>query len=101
MRSRFRGGQEAVLSTVQGTIPSRAGREPSTAPCLSKWPWETMMNDLENTVQDGEEGPCKDRSPTGPSGIRSWRATFPNDIDEAAPFWGLSNGSRLTTVRVG
>ena len=32
------------------------------------------MEDFENTVQDGEEGPCKDRSETGASGIRSERA---------------------------
>lgn len=34
------------------------------------------MSDIENTVGNGEEGPLRDRSQKGPSGIRSGRAIF-------------------------
>ena len=34
------------------------------------------MSDLENTVQDGEEGPLEDRHDSPPSGNRSGRAIF-------------------------
>ncbi len=41
------------------------------------------MSDSEKTVQDGEMGPSGDRSQIGPSGIRSGRAIFCRDTEQA------------------
>ena len=53
------------------------------------------MSDLENTVQDGEEGPLEDRCPTGPRGIRSGRAIVSPSLKRLRFY---RPGNRLRTI---